>query len=433
MKNSLAKLRAHELTATEAVQQISHENISREDYLRDCIEYIRSREQTIGAWTHLDVDAAIVRARTLDRIGDSGVLTGIPFAIKDIIDTAEMPTGYGSEIYTGSRPCSDAACVALTRRAGGIALGKSVSTEFANVHPGKTRNPFDALRTPGGSSSGSAAAVGAMMVPLAIGTQTTASTIRPASYCGVYGFIPTQGKISCSGIRQASWTMDRIGLFARSVDDIALFNDVVRGALPAPLITRQRTPRIAFCRTHLWERVEPGTVKLLEAAARDLAILGATVIDLDLPAHFANIVEAHRSISSFEFTKNFAYEMDHHFDRISPALRNGRIADGQNCSIDNYEEALRFVADCRADLDEMFEGFDAIMTVGAAGEAPVGTATGEYIFCALWTALHVPCITVPAFKGPNGLPIGLQLVGRRGADRNVLSVAKWVADSLEVS
>lgn len=422
----------HQWTATEALRQIKQGSLSRSEYIDDCARRIDETEEKVGAWIHLGVEAARSRARALDAANDQGPLSGIPFGIKDIIDTADMPTALGSLIYEGNRPSSDAACVALARKAGAIALGKAVSTEFANLHPGKTRNPLDPSRTPGGSSSGSAAAVGGHMVPLALGTQTTASTIRPASYCGVYGFIPTQGRVSCSGVRQASWTLDRLGLFARSVADIALFHDVVRGAAPEHVAEMSRPPRIAFCRTHLWERVESYTAALFESAATDLSRLGASVSDMDLPPAFADVSGAHRWISSFEFTKNFTFEIETHLDRISPALRNGRIADGLSCSYETYERALELAGRCRAEFDAMMSDYDAVLTIGASGEAPQGAATGDFAFCALWTALHVPCITIPAFTGPNGMPVGLQLVGRRTGDTDLLKTAAWVAKALGV-
>ena len=422
----------HDWTATQALRNIAAGTVSRADYVDACLRRIDAVDAPVMAWAHLDRDGARAHAAALDAAGIAGPLSGVPFGIKDIIDTADMPTRLGSPIYEHNQPAGDAACVALTRRAGGIALGKTVSTEFANVHPGKTRNPFDPARTPGGSSSGSAAAVGARMVPLAIGTQTTASTIRPASFCGVYGFIPTQGRISCSGVRQASWTLDRLGLFARSVADIALFRDVLRGATPQPLAAASQTPRIAFCRTHLWDRLEPTTAALIEGAARDLAGAGATVTDLDLPAAFAEAADGHRWISSYEFTKNFTFEIDHHFEQISQTLRTGRIADGLGCTPETYEQAVALAAQCAVQFDNVIAPYDAILTVGAAGEAPLGNATGDYSFCALWTALQVPCITIPALTGPNGLPVGVQLIGRKGHDGNLLRTAAWVARALGV-
>lgn len=408
----------HALTATEAVRRIVDGRLSPEALLRSCLERIAAREPATQAWTYLAQGAAS---------GGTGPLRGVPFGVKDIIDTADMPTGYGSVIHEGFRPGADAACVALTRRAGGVLLGKTVTTEFANLFPGKTRNPHDPGRTPGGSSSGSAAAVADLMVPLALGTQTTASTIRPASYCGVFGFIPSQFRLSTSGVRQSSWTLDRLGLFARAVEDIALWDDVLRGQPPAPLPAVSAPLRIGFCRTHLWPSVEPGVAAVLEDVAHCLAAAGAEVTDVTLPPAFEAVARAQRWISSFEFTRNYAWEIDHHLDRISPALAQGRIADGMACPEGQYLAALETAAEARSAMDDLFGAYDALLTVSAGEEAPPGTATGNYAFGALWTTLHVPCLTVPGRVGPNGLPVGVQLIGRRGDDRRLMAIAGWAA------
>jgi amidase len=248
----------------------------------------------------------------------------VPVGIKDIIDTADMPTEYGSSIYRNHRPASDAACVALSRKAGAVVMGKTVTTEFANVHPGKTRNPLDPARTPGGSSSGSAAAVAASMVPLALGTQTTGSTTRPASFCGVFGYRPTWGDLRLRGVMEASATFDTLGVLARSIDDVALFRDVLLGVEPQP-VADMPTPRIGFCRTHVWPRVEPATQKLLEDAAERLARAGAKVVEVTTPREFQELEQAHRWISGFEMARNLAWEIDNHWDEISAPFRNGRL------------------------------------------------------------------------------------------------------------
>lgn len=409
----------HTLTAAAAARRIEDGSLRADDMVRNCLERIEVREPATKAWTYL--------ARGTTGREGSGPLRGVPFGAKDIIDTADMPTSYGSPIHAGFRPASDAACVALTRRAGGVLLGKTVTTEFANVTPGKTRNPHDASRTPGGSSSGSAAAVADLMVPLALGSQTTASTIRPASYCGVYGFIPSQFRLSCSGVRQSSWTLDRLGLFARSVEDIALWEDVLRGRAPERLPDDIAAPRIGFCRTHLWPAVEPDTAILLEDVARRLSAAGAAVTDVRLPAVFEEMTEAQRWISSVEFTRNYTWEIDHCLDRISPALRNGRIADGMSCPESRYAAACERAEACRRVLDNLLDGYDAMLTIAAGEEAPIGDATGNFSFCALWTTMHTPCISIPGRTGPNNMPIGVQLVGRRGTDRHLMAVAEWVS------
>jgi amidase len=355
----------------------------------------------------------------------------VPFGIKDIIDTCDMPTEMGSPIYVGHRPRADATCVALSRKAGGVLMGKTVTTEFANRHPGKTRNPHDPSRTPGGSSSGSAAAVAAGMVPLAIGTQTTGSTIRPASYCGVFGYRPTWGDLRCVGVKEAAGSLDTLGLLARSIEDIALYRDVLLGSAPEPLPDTTPAPRIGFCRTHFWSRVEPETQQLIEDAARKLRRAGATLVDVELPADFSDIEDVHLAISSYEFSRNFTWEIQNHWDEISETLRNGRLADGLACTFDRYRQARDTADRCRKLLPKAFSDCDVLLTPAAAGEAPVGlNATGDASFCIIWTTNHVPCVTLPVFQGPHGLPIGLQLVARRNADRVLFSAARWVYRAL---
>jgi amidase len=355
----------------------------------------------------------------------------VPFAIKDIIDTCDMPTEYGSPIYAGHQPKHDAACVALGRRAGGLLMGKTVTTEFANQTPGKTRNPFDPARTPGGSSSGSAAAVADCMVPLAIGTQTTGSTIRPASFCGVFGYRPTWGDLRLTGVKEAAGSLDTLGLIARSIEDIALYRDVLLRATPEPLPDESGTPRIGFCRTHLWSIIEPATQRLLEDAVRKLGQRGARVVEVTLPREFERLVAAHRSISSFEFARNFTWEIENHWEKISERLRNGRIKDGLECSFERYCEARAFAEGCRAKFADACGDCDVLLTAAATGEAPIGLeSTGNAAPCAIWTTLHVPSVTIPAFRGPNGLPVGVQLVARRNDDRRLLSAARWAHQQL---
>ena len=400
---------------------------------RACLERIAAREPAVQAWQHLDADAAIARARELDRQSQKqGPLFGVPFGIKDIIDTRDMPTEYGSPIYRGHRPGRDAACVALMRRAGGVLFGKTVTTEFANVHPGKTRNPCDASRTPGGSSSGSAAAVGDAMIAAAIGTQTTGSTIRPAAFCGVVGYRPTWGDLRLSGVMEASGSLDTLGLFARSIEDCALLRDVLLGVAPQALPAAVSKLRIGFCRTPMWEHADASTQRLLEDAASRLARAGAHVKDAVLPSGLAGIPDAHRAVSSFEFTRNFTWEIAHRWNEISESLRNGRLEAGLACTFERYREAREYLAVCRHTLDQFFASYDLLLTPAAAGEAPIGLhSTGDARFCAIWTSTHVPAVTIPELRGPNGLPVGMQLVARRDRDRELLACAQWVQRALQ--
>lgn len=420
-------MRLNELTAIETVRRIAGGTTTARAVIEACLEQIARREPAVLAFEHLDADGARRAADALDRHGSAGPLAGAGFGIKDIIDTADMPTGYGSPIHAGHRPGADAACVALSRKAGGIALGKTVTTEFANIHPGKTRHPIDPERTPGGSSSGSAAAVAATMLPLALGTQTTSSTIRPASFCGVVGFVPGFGEITCSGVRQASGSLDRLGLFARSVPDIALYFDVLRGEAPgASPEASAFSPRIGYCRDHLMERMEPGTAALLDGLATRLSVAGAVVGDVAVPPGSAALTEEHRWISSYEFVRNFTYEIEHHWGRISATLREGRIAHGRSCTEAQYRDAQRLASAARANLDVLFGPHDVLLAAAAAGEAPRGTATGDFAFCAMWTVLGLPTLSLPLLTGPAGLPIGAQLLARPGQEALLLAAGAWV-------
>ncbi len=417
----------HQYTATEIVSAIAAGRTTATAVAESCLEHIAQREPQVAAWHYLDPQLVLAQARELDKRGTTGPLQGVPVGIKDIIDTADMPTEYGTPIHRGHRPRIDATCVALTRRAGGLIMGKTVTTEFANFFPGKTRNPFDPQRTPGGSSSGSAAAVGAGMVPLGVGTQTTASTIRPAAFCGCVGYRPTWGDLRCAGVMEASGSLDTLGLITRSVEDVALYRDVLLGVTPVALPADNAPPRIGFCRTHIWNQCEPETQQLLETCASRLAQAGATVSDVTLPAEFSRIEDAHRWISSFEFARNRAWEIDHHWEMISERLRNNRIRDGLDCSYETYRDARDFLERQRLAFDDLMADYDVLLTPAAAGEAPLGLhATGNASFCAIWTSMHVPAVTLPLFEGPNGLPVGTQLIARRNNDRRLFVAARWV-------
>jgi Asp-tRNA(Asn)/Glu-tRNA(Gln) amidotransferase A subunit family amidase len=417
----------HHLGAAEIVRAIAAGQTTCEAVARSCLDHIAGREPQVLAWQHLDPDLVLKQARALDARTTRGALHGVPVGFKDIIDTSDMPTEYGSPIYRGHQPVNDASCVALTRRAGGLVMGKTVTTEFANRHPGKTRNPRDPARTPGGSSSGSAAAVGDFMVPLGVGTQTSGSTLRPASFNGCVGYRPTWGDLRMVGVKEAAGSLDTLGLIARSVEDIALYHDVLVGMEPQPVPEEAAAPRIGFCRTQFWKEVEPHTQKLLEDCAGNLARKGARVDETVLPQEFDHIEDAHRAISSFEFSRNFAWEIDHHWDKISLTLRNGRLKDGLACTFEKYREAREYADHCRALLDLVFADHDILLVPAAAGEAPVGLdSTGNAVFCTLWTTLYVPAMTLPLFTGPSGLPIGAQIVARRGADRLLFQAARWI-------
>jgi Asp-tRNA(Asn)/Glu-tRNA(Gln) amidotransferase A subunit family amidase len=347
----------------------------------------------------------------------------VPFGVKDIFDTADMPTGYGSPIYTGCRPSFAASAVSLPRAAGGILIGKTVTTEFANRHPGPTANPHNLDHTPGGSSSGSAAAVADFMVPLAIGTQTGGSVIRPAAYCGVVGFKPSLGLFPPAGMHVNTESLDTVGIMARSVGDIALFSAALMAIPYEPPAMPDRPPRFALCRTPHWDRALPEGRAALEDAAARLRSAGAEIVESELPPECDGISEAQRRHSAFEAPRVHAPELRRHEALLSPGL----IADGRQLTLDDFRAAWRDAERMRAAAQEWAGKFDAILTLPAAGQAPRGLgSTGPAIFNALWTLLYMPCLTLPAGTGPEGLPVGIQLVGRRHADAGLIATGLWV-------
>lgn len=420
-----------DLTATEIVFAIESGRLDCQTVARETLSRIEARETQVQAWAYLDPQQVMAQARMLDGTASTlrRPLLGVPFGVKDIIDSGDMPTEYASAIYAGHRPRNDAACIALSRRAGALLMGKTVTTEFANRHPGKTRNPHDLERTPGGSSSGSAAAVADHMVPLAIGTQTTGSTIKPASFCGVFGYKPTHDHLRCAGLKESAHSLDTLGLFARSIEDFVLWRAILVGERYEPLAaTLPAAPRIGFCRTEKWPVLENGTREAFEQGVDTLARAGAIIEAFKLPEQFEQQVwDAHQTVSSYEFARNYAWEIDHHWDRLSDTLRNGRLRKGIDCPFESYVAAQALLRQARVELDAVFERYDLLLTVPVMGEAPLGlAATGDSSLCAIWTALHVPALTVPVFGGPHGLPIGAQLIGQRDQDRKLLSFARWV-------
>ncbi len=416
-----------DLSAVDAAAAIRARRLSSSALVRSCLDRIAARDASVHAWAFLDPDLAVAAARAADRAEPRGPLHGIPVGLKDIIDTYDMPTACNSPIYANRRPYADAGCVALLRGAGGIVLGKTVTTEFANRHPGPTRHPLAPDHTPGGSSSGSAAAVADRQVPLALGTQTSGSTIRPAAYCGIVGFKPSFGEISRVGVRQQSGSLDTMGLCARTLADIVLLRAVVAGIPYEPLPPMDTPPRIALCRTPQWDEASPAAQTALERAATTLAAAGALVSELSLPtALFDDWQGDHRRIANFESARNFGHERHLHGDRLSRALRDGRIRDGERCRLEDYIASQRRAEAMRAWADEMFAGADAILTLAAPGEAPVGLGeTGAATFNSLWTLLYTPCVTLPFAKGDGRLPLGVQLVGRRHEDERLFAVAAW--------
>ena len=416
------------LTACEAADRIAAGALSPVAYAEALLERIAAREPEVQAFETLDTEGWLAAARA----PVPGALSGVPFGAKDIIDSAGLPTRFGSPIHHSNVPQTDAACISALKIGGGILAGKMVTTEFANVTPGKTRNPHDSSRTPGGSSSGSAAAVAAGMIPLAIGTQTTSSTIRPAAYCGVWGYVPSAGELPLWGVRQSSSTLDRLGLFARSAEDIMLMRYQLQGRPRVTFEPAGGALRIGMCRTGLWDQVDGPGQALFEQSAEALSGAGHLVSDVELPSGIADLAATHREISSWEFVRNYAYEIDRFPDQISAALRQGRIADGLSCSWERYSAAIECARQAQGVFADFMQDWDLLICPAAAGEAPGSDTTGNFAFSAGWTLLHGPALALPCGTGPNGLPLSLQLVGPPRGDDRFVRVSAAISRVLDV-
>ncbi|MBM3950310.1 MAG: amidase [Rhodospirillales bacterium] len=436
----------HELSLAQAALEIREGRLKSAELVRSCLDRIAAVDKDVQAWRCLDPEHAMRQAEELDsrrsRGQAVGRLHGIPVGIKDLFDTADYPTEYGSPIYAGHAPRRDAACVASLRAAGAVILGKTVTTEFAYFFPGKTRNPHDPKRTPGGSSSGSAAAVAAIMVPGAIGTQTNGSVIRPASYCGVVGFKPTHGLIPRTGAFLLSRTLDHVGTFARTIEDAALLAEIMAGhdeddpdtrsvAIPPLAQTAAENPplppRFAFVKTPVWNQAEPTT----HAAFAELVnALGDATGEVELPMIAREIVAMHQIVMDVEMARNLHREYEKARDKLSRQMRE-LLERGRKHLAFDYRRAVDMIEPINATVDAVFDEYDAILTPATTGEAPVGLdATGSPVFCTIWTYLGLPAVTLPLLTGPNGLPVGVQLVGRRGNDARLLRTARWLAATL---
>jgi len=432
------------LSASEAARLIRDGIISSEQLVEACLARIREIDPQVQAWTFLDADYALKQARAADALRlegkPIGPLHGVPVGIKDIFDTADMPTEYGSVIHSGRTPSRDATVVTMLRAVGAVIMGKTVTTEFAYFSPGKTRNPHNPEHTPGGSSSGSAAAVAASMVPLALGSQTNGSTIRPAAYCGVIGFKPTHGLISRYRVFPLSRTLDHVGLFARSIDDIALLAEQLVGYDENDRDTRPRAvvpfvkiaaeepplpPMFAFVKTPHWERADDETK---EGFAELTQRLGDRVEEIELFPSAAEAWEWHKTIMDAEMAVNLAREYETGRDRLSEQLR-ALIERGREVRAVGYQRALTQIQPIHESFVELFEQrYDAILTPAAPGPAPKGLAsTGDPSFCTLWTLCGMPAISLPLLQSTSGLPIGVQLVGPRLGDARLLRTARWLA------
>jgi Asp-tRNA(Asn)/Glu-tRNA(Gln) amidotransferase A subunit family amidase len=418
--------------------------VSAEQVVDSCLARIAEVDSDVEAWAFLDPDHARRQAQALDEARADGrplgPLHGIPVGVKDIFDTTDMPTEDGTVLHAGRRPHHDSTAVTLLREAGAVIMGKTVTAELAVFHPGKTRNPHDRERTPGGSSSGSAAAVAAGMVPLAIGSQTNGSTIRPASYCGVVGYKPTHGLISRRGVLSLSRTLDHVGLFAGSVADVALLADTLMVYDPAdadmrpqarPDISRTAAqepplpPKLAFAKTAVWDKAEDDTK---EAFAEFAELFGDNIVEVELPEMLGNAIDLHRAIHDADLAVSLAYEYEQGRDKLSGRLRE-IIEHGHGVPATDYIRAAARIPMLNGVLSETFDHYDAILTPAATGEAPLGIgSTGSPVFSTTWTLLGTPAITLPLLRGANGMPIGVQLVGERGNDGRLLRTARWLSD-----
>ncbi len=432
-----------ELSAAEAIGQLREGGFTSEALVTACLECIDAVDGKVEAWAHLDADYALEQARARDTVRQSGVscgpLHGVPVGVKDIFDTEGLPTENGTVLDSGRQPVTDCKVVGLLREAGAVIMGKTVTTELAVYAPGKTRNPHNPDHTPGGSSSGSAAAVAAHMVPLAVGTQTNGSMIRPASYCGVYGFKPTHGLISRHGVLLLSRPLDTVGVFARSVEDVALIAGVLAAYDPDDPDTSPRarphlaeiaaedpplTPMIAFVKSPVWDEAGKET----QAAFTELAeFLGDNCDEVPLPEPFDHATDWHRTIMNADLAKTLAAYYERGKDQLSEGLRE-RMEEGQKTLAVDYNRAVDWREVLNSGLEQVFERYDAIITPATTGEAPAGLdSTGSPAFCALWTYCGTPAVTLPLMEGPNGLPVGVQLIGRRGDDARLLRTARWLA------
>ncbi|WP_439492616.1 amidase [Bosea sp. (in: a-proteobacteria)] len=414
------------LTAAQAAEAIKTGRLTSEALIRSCLERIEARDPVVKAWLHVDRAHAIAQAREIDKRPSMGPLHGLPFGVKDIMDTADMPTTYNSPAWQGHRPTRDAACVGIVRQAGAVILGKTDTVEFAfNSRRAASTNPYSAAHTPGGSSSGSGAAVGDFQVPFAFGTQTAGSHIRPASFNGIYAIKPSWGTVSREGVHMISAILDTVGWYGRSVEDLVLAAQAFRlegtGAIAVPDV---KGLRIGSCETPFWAQAEDGAKQAMAAAVERLRRAGAVVEEIVLPAHFGDLAEAHTMIMYGEGRVALHDEYLRHGDKLHPELRL-TVENGRGVTPKRLVEAFDLSDICRKEFDAIAAGYDAVLAPASTGEAPKGLQNvGNWIFNGLWTLLHTPCVAIPAILGGLGMPVGVQLVGPRLSDARLLGIAQ---------
>ncbi|HVG03365.1 MAG TPA: amidase [Burkholderiaceae bacterium] len=427
------------LAATELLRMLAARDVTCETVTHTFLDAVEQRESEVRAFAWIDADRALNIAREFDRGAKSGRLAGLPVAVKDVIDTAGIATEHGSSIYAGHVPRADAACIAAVHSAGGYVFGKTVTAEFANFTPGPTCNPHVPEHTPGGSSSGSAAAVAAHMAPFALGTQTAGSVIRPASFCGVVGFVPTRGLVPRTGVLQVSDTLDVVGCFANSVQDAGLVASAItlRADLSANLqdTGRASAPRVAWTDTPWAEQLSSTMGEALASVVRTYADGGAVIKQIRWPSRFTPLADAQRTVQVFETARALAAEFDDCRDALSPQLA-ALIEEGRTIDANAYLAALRTGRECAASIDELFADADVVLAPSAPGEAPHGLgSTGDPQFNRAWQLLGGPQINVPVPRGlrrsQSDLPLGVQLIGRAGDDARVLAAAHWLEQQLK--
>jgi len=435
------------LSAVEAVARIREGRLSSVDLVKSCLARIEETDDQLKAWVHLDPDHAVAQAEEMDAIRKAGrptgALHGVPVGLKDIIDTKDFPTERGTAIFAGRRPDADAAIVERLREAGAVILGKTATTELAFVHAAETRNPHDPGRSPGGSSSGSAAAVAAFQVPLAVGTQTNGSVIRPASYCGIFGFKPTRGVISRRGVLQTSRSLDQVGVFGRTLEDVALLADVLGSYDPADQLSYPRPRPKMQDGSRQEPPVEPCFAwfdglfdDLLADDAREgllgvIDMLGDRVDRLAVPPAFGRLVDVQRVIHEYEICHHLEEVFSGHWDMISDTLKPV-IERGRAISDTEYDEALQNMATAAEFFATFFNDYDAVIVPGATGEAPpFGSGTGNPIFCTIWTLCGLPSVNLPILVGENGLPVGLQLVAAVEQDDRLMRTANRLLTEMQ--
>jgi Asp-tRNA(Asn)/Glu-tRNA(Gln) amidotransferase A subunit family amidase len=418
------------LSALDLARRIESGDLTPAGAVELCAQAIAAREPEVGAFAALDVAAAKARANTEAAALKALPLRGMPIGIKDIFDTADFPTAYGSAIYEGHRPRADAALVTMAKRAGAIVLGKTVSTEMAFLDPAGTRNPHNLAHTPGGSSSGSAAAIAAGMLPIAIGTQTGGSVIRPASYCGVTGFKPSYRLLPMVGVKCFSWSLDTAGIFAAGVADAAFAAASITGRDLRIDKTPPAAPRIALVRTHIWQEASEPMRNAVETAARAAEKAGASVRDVTLPPIMEDAFRIHPTLQNYEAARALAFEYDRHRDQLPKLLR--ALLDNANAiTAEDYDGARRITKRARKAYTDLMADFDVILTPSAPSAAPEGlTSTGDAKFNRLWTLVGPPCVNVAGLFDDSGLPLGVQIVGRFGRDRDALEAARFVEGSI---